>query len=219
MKVINILIAEDHTLVAKLFQTMIEVYKNFCVVGVVSDGELVKEFVSKNKVDVILMDVEMPVLDGIQTLSYIKSKYPKIKVIMLSNRTESWIIHKALQLGALGYVTKYAESDEVIEAISHVVKGDTYLCKTSFNSLMKQISSQTTNDINSSLYSVYLTDREKDILKLISEIKTTKEIAEELSISTRTVETHRRNILHKLGLKNSLALVKEAVSKDDKSIE
>ena len=134
---------------------------------------------------------------------------------MLSNRTESWIIQKALKYGALGYVTKYAESEEVIESITKVLSGETYLCKTSFNSLMKQISCQTPNGGDNNQDIQNLTDREKDILKLIAEIKTTKEIAEELSISTRTVETHRRNILHKLGLKNSLALVKGTVGKDD----
>jgi DNA-binding NarL/FixJ family response regulator len=165
------------------------------------------------------MDVEMPKMDGLKTVKYIKIHYPAIKVIMLSNRIEAWIIQKALKSGASGYVTKYSESHEVIDAITKVSRGETYFCKNSFDVMMKQISGKVPTVTNNMAQDYKnLTSREREVLKLIGELKTTKDMADSLSISARTVETHRRNILRKLGYKNSLELIKEVAGKDIKDI-
>jgi len=174
------------------------------------NSESALTIVQEKNPDLILLDIDMPNLDGLQAISKICEAYPKVKIIMLSNHCEAWIIQKAIKSGALGYVTKYAEGSEVVEAITKVQGGQNYFCKTSFKNLMNKIANKEPEHSSDGHYT-NLTARERDVLKLIVKELTTRQISDELSISIRTVETHRKNLLHKLGAKNTVGLIKAAM--------
>jgi two-component system nitrate/nitrite response regulator NarL len=209
MKSIKVLIADDHALFAELLSESLSTYEDINVVGVVFDGLEVLSFISQNEVDVILLDLNMPNLDGLKAISMILEDYPKIKIIVLSSHTEAWIIQKSIQAGASGYLTKFAENHEVFNAIVTVTRGGRYFCKKSLEAIMQNQVEKLERDVSGA--HLQLTAREKQILQLIAKEKTTAEIAEKLFLSTRTIETHRRNILLKLGAKSPAGLIKAAM--------
>jgi RNA polymerase sigma factor (sigma-70 family) len=230
---INILIAEDQNLLAKLMLVNLTGEPGFNIVGVARDGNEAIEMLESNKVDVLLLDINMPNIDGIQVLHSMRPKMPDLKVIMLSSMYEGWMIKNAITAGANAYVSKNADYEEIKKAIFTVLRGESYFCKYSFNSFMNNMShsedeqkkshrkksfgateqvTDTLDEADRFRYNCHnLTQREREIFKLIVDEKTTKDISEELYISPRTVETHRKNILQKLGLKNSMKLIKLAV--------
>jgi DNA-binding NarL/FixJ family response regulator len=209
-KMIKVVIADDHNLVSKLIYQMLKPSREIKVVGLASDGNELIEILDKTAVDVVLLDIDMPNLDGMQALVRIAKKYPSIKIIMLSNHSEAWIIQKSLKSGAAGYLTKFAESNEVVEAIVKVYQGGNYFCKLSFKNLMNKIANKD-NHSPTDVHYDSLTDREREVLQLIVKEMTTREISAKLNISIRTVETHRKNILKKLGAKNTVGLIKTAM--------
>ncbi len=222
---ISILIADDHYLIAKLVRMMLLTADEPFKVSTVENGKEVLKFIKNNKIDILLLDIDMPELDGITVLKKIKNTNPGIKVMMVSNHTQSWIINRALKFGADGYISKYTDSDEILKGIKSILKNETYLCQSTLNSLdsiMKGVTKdlddidfiQTQNKLGK------LSKREAEILKLIVDESSSKEISELLTISIRTVETHRKNILRKLGVKNTLGLIRLFVESDLlKSIE
>lgn len=214
-KTVDVLIVDDHNLVAKLISMMLKTARNINVVGTVSDGQEALEALKANHVDVVLLDIDMPNLDGISTLKEAIKQFPDIKIIMLSNHTEGWIIKKVIESGATGYVTKFSLQDDIVMAIDKVFQGEKYFCQRSFQSLMEGLSNKH-NGASKAQDPKYvnLTAREKEVLKLIAKEMTTKQIAEELHISIRTVETHRKNILHKLGAQNTVGLIMAAMDAD-----
>jgi DNA-binding NarL/FixJ family response regulator len=211
MKKINILIADDHFLFAKLISSLLKTSQDLNIIGIASDGLEAIRMVEENPVDILLLDINMPNMDGIQTMNSIIEKYPKLKIIMLSSHNEAWIIQKALKSGASGYITKSAEVQEVTEAIFTVYKGGNYCSKASLQSIVDNIASKTVKPNPEIEIFRNLSEREKEILNLISKEYTTNDIADMLTISIRTVETHRRNILQKLGVKNTVGLMKVAM--------
>ncbi len=222
-KKIKILIAEDHNLVAKLLSANLEINKDFKVIAIQQDGQEAIEKTKELHPDVVLLDIDMPVIDGIQALKEIKQYDENIKIIMVSNHTESWLIKKSLFNGADGYLTKFADSSELIESIYIVMANQKYLCKLSRKHIQQteneEIDLAKISDIeelesqNDSFTAKYqrLTKREKEIFKLIVKGHSTKEISDILYISIRTVETHRKNILKKMDVKNSVEMIREAI--------
>lgn len=136
MNSINLLIAEDHAITAKLLAKMLSKNDKINIVGIVSNGMGVIKMVAEKDVDVVLLDIEMPYLDGLQTMDLLFRNYPNVKVLVLSGHTESWIIEKSLKLGAAGYITKKVDTNEVIEALFAVYRGDNYLDETSLHSII-----------------------------------------------------------------------------------
>lgn len=222
-KKIKILIAEDHNLVAKLLSANLEINKDFKVIGIQQDGQEAIEKTKELHPDIVLLDIDMPVIDGIQALKEIKQYDANIKIIMVSNHTESWLIKKSLSKGADGYLTKFADSSELIESIYTVMANQKYLCKLSRKHIQQieneEIDLAKISEIeeleagNDSFTAKYqrLTKREKEIFKLIVKGHSTKEISDILYISIRTVETHRKNILKKMDVKNSIEMIREAI--------
>ena len=222
-KKIKILIAEDHHLVAKLLSANLETNEDFDVIAITQDGEEAIKMTKELKPDVVLLDIDMPVVDGMQALKEIKNSDSDIKVIMISNHTESWLIKKSLTKGANGYLTKFADSSELIESIYSVMNNKKYLCKLSREHIQNLGDSVTDlvkadnlnekemqKDTFTARYQ-RLTKREKEIFKLIVKGHATKEISDILYISARTVETHRKNILKKMDVKNSVEMIREAM--------
>ena len=136
MNSMNVLIAEDHAITAKLLARMLSRSANINVVGVVSNGMGVMKMAAEKDIDVVLLDITMPYLDGMQTMDQLFKSYPNIKVLILSGHTESWIIEKSLKLGASGYLTKQVDTNEVIEAITTVYNGENYLDDTSLHAII-----------------------------------------------------------------------------------
>lgn len=204
---IRVLIADDQTMIAKLIKHMLETSQEIEVVAIASSGEEVLEIAEKRKIDVMLLDIDMPPLDGIQALTTISKKHKEIKCIILSHHSEPWVIQKALESGAAGYMTKNAEADEVKDAIITVYNGGKYLCKTSLTMIAKNITSKPGQASAEELLSK-LSKREREVLKEIAEGLTNQQISDKLFISPRTVEIHRKNIMDKLGAQNIVSLIR-----------
>ncbi len=209
---IKILLVDDHTLVRDGIRSLLAHETNFKFVGEASNGLQAIHFLEENEVDVILMDINMPVMNGIEATREITRKFPKVKVLTLSMNKDKGYISKMLNAGAIGYVLKDTEHEELVESIKHVSSGQPFFgtetSRIMMESFMPNVKLQHSgNDIAPE----ELTPREKEVLALIAAEMTNPEIAEKLFISVRTVDTHRRNLLIKLGSKNSIGLVKYAI--------
>ncbi len=205
----SILLCDDHPLVIDGMKLILKDLEAFQVVGSVNNGKEAIEYLEKNKVDILLLDINMPVLNGLEAMKIIQKDFPKVKVIMLSMLDDLNVIKHLIDHGAMGYLMKNAGKDEILETIQAVSKG-----KKAFDpELLMEMVSLKEKRIKTQEHSLFpkLSRREKEILKLIVEEYTTAEIAEQLFISFGTVETHRRNMLNKLGLRNTAGLVRTAI--------
>lgn len=209
-KKIRIYLADDHKVLIDGMQAVLNTNKNFEVAGFSLNGVNVIEQATKNKADILVMDINMPEKDGIEVLKDLSGGGFPFKVIILSSYDDLKLIREVMKLGARGYLTKQCAGENIIEAIQAVENGEEYFCKTVRD---KIFNSFTRNNIkpNAETSNVSLTDREIEIIKLISLEYSGKEISEELSISTNTVETHRKNLVKKLNVKNTIGLVKFAL--------
>ena len=201
---IKILLVDDHQLVLDGLNLIIEQAENMQFCGVSHNGEEALEHIEKDCPDVILMDINMPVLNGVETMKIIGKKYPNIAVIGLSMIEDSHIIQTFLEYGAKGFLLKNSGKEKIIEAINSVSKGNVYYDELLLSKILGNKKQQKQVD---SLYPK-LSRREKEIVKLIINERTTQEIADLLFISFGTVETHRRNVINKLGVRNTAGLVR-----------
>ena len=206
---IHVFIIDDHKMVIEGMQLLLQHEKDIKVIGTAISGEEGLELVPKTNVDVILLDINMPGINGIDTCKELLKINPDLKIIAISMHKESSLIKLMLSSGAKGYVLKNAGQDEVIEAIKTVYEGKMYLDATVNDIVVKSVASNTNNTLNSPFPS--LSRREKEVLKLILDEHTTQEIADKLFISFGTVETHRRNMLIKTGVRNTAGLVRTAL--------
>ena len=201
---IRVFIVDDHPLVQEGMRSLLGNEKGIELVGYAMNAQSCLGYFVNNTADVILMDISLPDMSGIDLCAEIKTKYPGIMVLGLSTFNQGSFISKMMENGASGYVLKNADKKELLEAIREVDKGKTYL---SFEAgqVMKMESSNPKSQIP------VLTRREKEILGLIAEGFTNPEIAEKLFISSLTVDSHRKNLLAKLNMKNTASLVKFAM--------
>ena len=206
---IKVIIADDHQMFIDGLKSLLKTHKTISIVGEANNGAQVLELLTKTNADIILMDVNMLVMDGIEATKQVRQKYPDIKVLMLTMFNSRDYIEKVLRAGAHGYILKNTGKDELHEAIDKVVKGESFFSKEVTERIMEGLQKKKSNDTDP--MGVELTDREKDVLKLIAEELTTQEIAEKLFISHHTVETHRKNLISKLNVKNIAGLVKYAI--------
>lgn len=205
----DILLCDDHPLVIDGMKLILQELDEFQVVGSVHNGKEALEYLSAQPVDILLLDINMPVLNGLEAMKVIQKDFPEVKVIMLSMLDDLNVIKHLIDHGAMGYLMKNAGKDEILETIHTVSKG-----KKAFDTeLLMEMMSLKERRIKTQEHSLFpkLSRREKEILKLIIEEYTTAEIAEQLFISFGTVETHRRNMLNKLGLRNTAGLVRTAI--------
>ena len=208
----RIVIAEDHTILREGLQALLSSSQDFEVVGEAEDGRDAIQCAEKHKPDLVLMDLSMPRMSGMEAIREIKKRCPQTKILALTvHKTEEYIL-AALQAGANGYISKDATHDELLLAIKSVLKGKTYLSPGISEKVVegylegkKAVKSKTAWDT--------LTQREREILKLIAEGYTNKEIAAYLFISVKTVETHRTHLMKKLDLHNISALTAFAIEK------
>jgi DNA-binding NarL/FixJ family response regulator len=210
MKNINVLVVDDQNLFAKLIQSVLKTAENINVIGTATNYESALSIARANKIDVIFLDISMPNIDGIQALEYLTTYFPDTKIVMLSSYSDADTIHRSLRLGASGYITKAAETTELIDAVYNVYGGENYFCKFSLDSIMNNMmNGNGRKNVIESINS--LSKREREVLRLIgSEFSSTK-ISKILNISVRTVQTHRKHLLQKLGVKNTVGLIKTAI--------
>ena len=206
---IKILLCDDHPLVIEGLKLIIQHNDQMEVVGSVHNGQEAIDFLGEHDVDILLMDINMPVLNGIEASKIIQKEFPEVKVIMLSMLDDLHITKTLIEYGAKAYILKNASSEEIIQSILGVAEGRILFDQ---DLLLKIIDLKRSKSrkIEKSLFPK-LSRREKEILSLIVQEHTTGEIAEKLFISFGTVETHRRNMLNKLGLRNTAGLVRMAL--------
>jgi DNA-binding NarL/FixJ family response regulator len=206
---IEILIADDHKVFRDGIISILEDVEDITVIGEANDGREVLERLEEVQPDVILMDITMGNTNGIEATELVKNKYPHIKVLVLSMHEEIGYIVKMLEVGASGYLLKDAGQEEMIRAIRTVAEGNTYYSQKVSSAIIQRLTNP--ESAKKEKPGVPLTKREIEILQLISEEYSNPEIAEKLFISIRTVDTHRRNLLEKLGAKNTAGLVRYAL--------
>jgi len=203
MKKVSIMIVDDHTLIRETWSFLLGKNENFEVVAECGNGERAIELARDKRPDVVLLDINMSPMSGFDVLKSIRKYSPGSKIIGVSMHSQPAYAKKMLRLGAKGYVTKNSPRTEMMEAIVEVSNNNVYVCQEVKNILSEQMlnGDQTNPDINN------LSDREMQIVKALKEGLSSKEIAVELSISLKTVEVHRHNILKKLKLKNTVSLI------------
>ncbi|MEM1122310.1 MAG: response regulator transcription factor [Bacteroidota bacterium] len=206
---IKILVADDHKVFREGIISILEEVEDITVIAEAGDGREVLDRLKEAQPDVILMDITMGDTSGIDTTKLVKKDYPQIKVLALSMHSESSYIVKMLEVGASGYLLKDAGKEEMETAIRVVAKGNTYYSQQVSSIIVQHLTNP--NKMKEDKSNVPLTKREKEVLKLIADEYSNPEIAEKLFISIRTVDTHRRNLLEKLQVKNTAGLVKYAI--------
>ncbi len=203
MEKITILIADDHTLVRETWSFILNTDPRFSVIAESGSGEDAIEQAKKLRPNIVIMDINLPGMNGIEATQQIRKYSPGTKILGVSLHTQPTYARKMIQKGAMGYVTKNSSREEMFKAITEIQSGKKYICDEIKNILSDQIISG--DDSQHGLNS--LSQREIEVISYIKKGNSSKEIADALSISVKTVEVHRYNVLKKLNLKNAAALV------------
>lgn len=206
-KIIKLGIADDHLLFRKGMITLLNSFSNVEVVLEASNGQEMLDGLTKTPVDIVLMDLKMPVLDGIKTTEMIKEQFPKVKVIVVSMYDEDQFVIKLMELGANGYLLKDTDPDEVELAINTVFNEDYYYGAFLNKIMHRKMVDNTKRKPVEFAVNISLTEREKEIIRYVCEGMKTNEIADKVCLSPRTVEGHRNNIMEKIGAKNLAGIV------------
>jgi len=206
---LKILLADDHKITRDGLRALLEQHDNMAVVGEAENGRKAVQLAARLAPDVIVMDISMPELNGIEATRQIKADLPDTKIIALSMYSDRRYVTGMLKAGVSGYLLKNCAFDELIEAISAVVKNRTYMSARIADTVMKEFAQHLSQ--NDSSPTALLTAREREVLQLIAEGLTTKQIAERIHVSVKTVETHRQQIMNKLNVRSIAGLTKIAL--------
>jgi len=203
---IKILIADDHEVVRQGLKAILSEHSDLNVVEEAENGNEVLKIVEKNKVDVILLDFDMPEKNGLDTLIELKTLYPKLPVIILSIFPEDHYGTRFLKAGASGYLGKASASDQLVDAIRKVANGGKYISPALTDKLVSDLNKDTEKPLHETL-----TDREFQVLCLLAKGKKLKGIADELYLSINTISTYRSRILHKMQMESNADLIHYAI--------
>ncbi len=210
MTTIRLLLADDHAVVRSGLRMLLEAQPDFEIVGEAETGTSAVVMVMELGPDAVLMDIQMPDLNGIEATKIIKEQSPKTAVLALTMHEDDQYFFEMLHAGASGYVLKRAAPDELVQAIRTVCRGEVYLYPTMAKRLVTDYLNRANTDEGDKEYSD-LTPREQEVLTLIAEGHSNTEIANELFISIKTVDRHRENIMRKLNMHSRIDLVKYAI--------
>lgn len=212
LKTTRIYLADDHQILIDGIKTLLHTNTAFEVVGFSNNGINLYEEVVKNSTDILILDINMPGKDGIEVIKEFAKKGFPCKIIVLSSHDDLRIIKEVMKLGSSGYLTKKCASENIIEAIHSINNGEEYFCEQVREKIFTTVTKGNPKLNKPELpINFILTERELEIIILISLEFSGKEISDHLFISTNTVETHRKNIMKKLDAKNSISLVKYAI--------
>ncbi len=198
----RIFIVDDHQMVIDGISLMIEGLAEFCIVGATTLPLLVTQLLEQTPTDILISDVGMPDMSGVELCRAVKNKFPQVKILALSMFGDSQIIAEMIDAGISGYILKNAGRKELIEALTKIADGQNYFGQ--------EITLQLMKSFKRNQEEIRLTDREVEIIRMIEKDMTTRDIADKLFISERTVETHRKNILHKTNTQTVVGLLKYA---------
>lgn len=205
----RVLIADDHVLVAEGIQKLLE--PEFELVGIVADGRSLITAAAKLQPDIAVVDISLPLLNGLDASQQIKKTNPNIKIIILTMHSEPNFVTQAFRVGASGYVLKQSVGSELVQAIREVMKGRTFVSPMVTQSLVDQaVNPPSASEPNG--FAQSLSSRQREVLQLVAEGKATKEIASILNVSIKTVEFHKTRIMKELRLRSAAELTKYAIS-------
>lgn len=206
MNKIKVLLADDHRMVRTGIRNLLQQAGDIEVVAEVDSGEQAVALAAASGAELVLMDISMPGMNGLEATRLLRHKAPQLRILMLSMHEEPEYVIRAMKTGASGYVLKSADRDELLTAVRRVHAGEKYYSPGVAGAMVEDNPNLPLHDP-----SLLLTAREREILALVANGKVTKEVAEVLNISPRTVETHRVNIMRKLDVANTAELIKVAV--------
>ncbi len=209
MNKLKILVVDDHKMIRDGIQSMLRKEKSYEVVGEASNGLEALRFIENNDVDLAIMDINMPEMDGVECTKVISDKYTNVRVLTLTMHDEELYLAKMMEAGAVGYILKDLGQDELLNAINSIAQGKHYFSPEITLTVIKELTNPSKQEPQ---ITTPLTVRELEILDMIIEEMSNQEIADKLNISIRTVDAHRRNLLEKTGSKNTAGLVKFALS-------
>jgi len=212
MKKIRVLIVDDHTLVRDGIRSLLALVKDVEVVGEASNGKEAVEEVKELAPDVVLMDLSMPIMSGLEATRRIRKEFPGTKVLALTQYDDSEYVIPVIEAGACGFVTKMGAFSELASAIQAAYRGEAFLSSTAALALVEERQQKTGVDADKDLYQ-QLTDREREVLKLVVEGHTAREIADMLVVSPKTVEWYKTSLMNKLNIHNKTDLIKYAIRK------
>ncbi len=207
MKKVNVILADDHTMVRKGIRSAITSNPDINIVAEVSNAGQVLSALEEEEIEMVITDISMPGTTGLELCEIIGKKYPATKVLILSMHRDHEYIVKAFEAGAMGYLTKDADEAEFFKAIKMVSEGHKYFSPYVSEILASQF-------VNGSPTTAILTSRETEVLTKVVQGLSNKQIAEDLFISARTVDTHRTNVMRKLGANNAAELVRIAITQE-----
>jgi two-component system, NarL family, nitrate/nitrite response regulator NarL len=203
---IHVILADDHQIVLDGLMSILEQENDICSVGEALNGKQLLELLKKKQANVAVIDIDMPLMNGIETTKEIKALYPEMKVLILSMYNDNEYIRRLIEVGASGYILKNKGKEELVNAIRKIAAGGQYLGEAVVKTLMDDMQKIKKPNDNK----IPLTKREKEVLVLIANGNSSPQIADKLFIAPSTVETHRRNLIDKLGVANSKELIKYA---------
>jgi len=204
MEIISVVIADDHVIFRKGLRTILNEIPDIKVVAEASNGQELLEILKNNQADIVLMDIKMPVMDGLEATEKVLKKYPTIKIIALTMHEEIGYFNKMIDAGAIGFLLKKTNKDELEIAINTVMSGENYFSQEFIATINKHTMPKRTSNIS-------LSDREQEVLELVCKGHSNVEIAKILGISQRTVDAHRGRLFEKTGAKNAPNLVLFAI--------
>ena len=206
MSDIRLLLVDDHHIVLDGIKALLDEVEGFDCIATADNGQKALDMLNVFDVDVVLMDIDMPIMNGMEATQRIKKEYPKVRVISLTQHSERGMVQKLLDCGSDGYLLKNIAQDELTTAIRRVYNGENV-----FSSEVTMRLEGKAVEKNASGIDVELTEREIEILSLISEGLSSKQVGEKLFISPRTVDTHRTNLMNKLDIHNIAGLIRFAL--------
>lgn len=208
MNTYKILLADDHKIVRDGIIALLEDDEKYNIIGEAENGLVALEFIKNTVVDILIIDLNMPKMSGIDTIKKLRENYSDLKILALSMVNQHDTIKSTVEAGVNGYVLKSSSSEEIIQALETIIQGGHYFCEETTKTIMDGLSGVRERK---QIAVDELTPREQDVLKLICKEMTNTEISKQLNISIRTVDSHRRNLLQKVGAKNTVGLVKFAI--------
>ena len=209
----RVILADDHCLIRQGIKKLLSEFPYIKVIGEAGDGSELLEMLKKSTPDLVILDILMPHLNGIETAVKIKDNFPQIKILFLTMYGEREHLDKAISMGAEGYLLKSDIADELENAITTIMRGSHYISPILYKNLNLAdfLYSKCRDDLGKKLAESSISPREREIIKLISEGNTSRQIGNKLFISERTVHRHRANIMKKLGLKRTIEVVKYGI--------
>jgi DNA-binding NarL/FixJ family response regulator len=208
---IRILIADDHDVVRRGLRALLEASQGFTVVGECADGDAALRLVEKLQPDVVMLDISMPKLNGVETTRILKRRHPDVRVLMLTIHESEEYVYQVVRAGADGYLLKSADKKELWSAVRSVMDGERFFSPGVSNIIVSQFTNRLREERVRSHPGRTLTPREHEVLRCIAQGKTSRTIAAELTLSVRTVNTHRANLMQKLDIHEKAGLVRYAI--------